>query len=237
MLSLSFRRTTIFPRLFVGERARCLRSLIQSSSSIVRHSLIYSSVSLSAYISISIHPQVRVRRMPSSVLAARWRIHSSPLFFGSHESCALLLGFKPSEVSNASSLFDPKKTLMETRSKSTRQTALFGFLSSLFVPSVLCYLFLAVQLTRKRQLCRKVHNQLLLTILAFSFLQVCGPSYYLTFLLPLPRSIGDQRTAIGSVPFVHGSFSQSIRRVLQVLVSTRLCPRWHYSYAHVLRFR
>jgi hypothetical protein len=53
-----------------------------------------------------------------------------------------------------------------------RPSLLFGILTPIFVLSVLCYLYIFIQFSWKRQLCRNVHNHLVLVILIFSFLQV-----------------------------------------------------------------
>jgi len=53
-----------------------------------------------------------------------------------------------------------------------RPSLLFGILTPIFLLSVLCYLYIFIQLCRKRKLCRDVHNHPVLIILIFSFIQV-----------------------------------------------------------------
>jgi hypothetical protein len=66
---------------------------------------------------------------------------------------------------------DSNETILDS-STDFHHLLIFGILTPIFILSVLCYLYIFMQLCWKRQLCRKVHNQLVLIILIFSFLQV-----------------------------------------------------------------
>jgi hypothetical protein len=67
-----------------------------------------------------------------------------------------------------------------------RRSIIFGILTALVGPSILCYLYIFIQFSCKYKLCRKVHRHLVLVILIFSFVQVLIIEYFevnLSFIL------------------------------------------------------
>jgi hypothetical protein len=58
----------------------------------------------------------------------------------------------------------------------------FGILTTLIVPSILCYLFIFVQYFRKHMLHKHIHSHIIFIVLVFGFVQVSFTCFYLSLI-------------------------------------------------------